>query len=77
MHVYVEAYGFLKGPMDMLTLYENKYKQEVQTSLVWNNLGRRKRDDYTDGTVRITIPSQRHLNRRLNYGNIISNMFKF
>ena len=22
----VEAYGFLKGPMDMLTLYENKYK---------------------------------------------------
>ena len=25
----VEAYGFLKGPMDMLTLYENKYKQEV------------------------------------------------
>ena len=25
-----EAYGFLKGPIDMLTLYENKYKQEVQ-----------------------------------------------
>ena len=24
----VEAYGVLKGPMDMLTLYENKYKQE-------------------------------------------------
>ena len=23
-------YGFLKGPIDMLTLYENKYKQEVQ-----------------------------------------------
>jgi hypothetical protein len=30
MLVYVEAYGFLKGPMDMLTLYENKYKEEVQ-----------------------------------------------
>ena len=25
----VEAYGFLKGPADMLTLYENKYKQEL------------------------------------------------
>ena len=25
-----EAYGFLKGPMDMLTLYEQKYKQELQ-----------------------------------------------
>jgi len=24
-----ETYGFLKGPIDMLTLYENKYKQEV------------------------------------------------
>ena len=23
----VEAYGFLKGPMDMLTLYENKYNK--------------------------------------------------
>ena len=29
MHVYVEAYGYLKGPLDMLTLYENKYKQEL------------------------------------------------
>ena len=26
----VEAYGFLKGPMDMLTLYEQKYKQELE-----------------------------------------------
>jgi hypothetical protein len=25
-----EAFSFLKGPIDMLTLYENKYKQEVQ-----------------------------------------------
>ncbi len=25
----VEAYGFLKGPMDMLTYYENRYKQEI------------------------------------------------
>ena len=52
----VEAYGYLKGPMDMLTLYENKYKQEVQ-KFAAEQLGRRKRDDYTDGTVRIPVPS--------------------
>ena len=52
----VEAYGYLKGPIDMLTLYENKYKQEVQ-KFAAEQLGRRKRDDYTDGTVRIPIPS--------------------
>ena len=52
----IEAYGFLKGPMDMLTLYENKYKQEVE-KFAAEQLGRRKRDDYTDGTVRIPVPS--------------------
>jgi hypothetical protein len=52
----VEAYGYLKGPMDMLTLYENKYKQEVQ-KFAAEQIGRRKRDDYTDGTVRISVPS--------------------
>ena len=51
-----EAYGYLKGPMDMLTLYENKNKQEVE-KFAAEQLGRRKRDDYTDGTVRIPIPS--------------------
>ena len=49
-----EAYGFLKGPMDMLTLYENKYKQEIQ-KFAGAQLGRRRRDDYTDGTVRIPV----------------------
>ena len=52
----VEAYGFLKGPMDMLTLYENKYKQEVQ-KFGGIQIGRRRRDDYTDGTVRIPVNS--------------------
>ena len=52
----VEAYGFLKGPMDMLTLYENKYKQELQ-KFAGVQIGRRRRDDYTDGTVRIPINS--------------------
>ena len=51
-----EAYGFLKGPIDMLTLYENKYKQEVQ-KFANEQVGRRRRDDYTDGTVRLPINS--------------------
>ena len=51
-----ETYGFLKGPADMLTLYEQKYKQEVQ-KFANEQVGRRRRDDYTDGAVRIPINS--------------------
>ena len=51
-----EAFGYLKGLMDMLTLYEGKYKQEVQ-KFAGVQIGRRRRDDYTDGTVRIPIKS--------------------
>jgi len=51
-----EVYGFLKGPIDMLTLYENKYKQEVQ-KFANEQVGRRRRDDYTDGAVRIPVTS--------------------
>ncbi len=52
----VEAYSFLKGPADMLTLYEQKYKQEL-AKFASMQIGRRRRDDYTDGTVRIPIES--------------------
>ena len=52
----VEAYGYLKGPMDVLTLYENKYKNAIQ-QFAGMQLGRRRRDDYTDGTVRIPVKS--------------------
>ena len=51
-----EAYAFLKGPMDMLQLYEGKYKEAVQTFAA-EQIGRRRRDDYTDGAVRIPIQS--------------------
>ena len=51
-----ETYGFLKGPQDMLQLYENKYKQEVE-KFGSEQIGRRRRDDYTDGTIRIPLPS--------------------
>ena len=52
----VEAYGFLKGPTDMLTLYTQKYTQELQKFAAMQ-IGRRRRDDYTDGTIRIPIES--------------------
>jgi len=52
----VEAYSFLKGPQDMLTLYTQKYTQELQKFAAMQ-LGRRRRDDYTDGTLRIPIES--------------------
>jgi len=52
----VEAYSFLKGPQDMLTLYEQKYTQELQ-KFASMQIGRRRRDDYTDGTIRIPIES--------------------
>ena len=51
-----EAYSYLKGPQDMLTLYEQKYKQELQ-KFASLQIGRRRRDDYTDGTIRIPIES--------------------
>ena len=52
----VEAFAFLKGPMEMLTLYENKYKTSIQ-QFAGMQIGRRRRDDYTDGTVRIQVKS--------------------
>ncbi len=53
----VEAFSYLKGPMDMLQLYEKKYQTEVQ-KFGQEQLGRRRRDDYTDGEPRIPVPAQ-------------------
>ena len=50
----VEAFSYLKGPMDMLQLYEKKYQTEVQ-KFGAEQLGRRRRDDYTDGEPRIAV----------------------
>ena len=52
----VEAFSYLKGPMDMLQLYEQKYQTEVQ-KFGGEQIGRRRRDDYTDGEPRIPVPS--------------------
>ena len=53
----VEAFSYLKGPMDMLQLYEQKYQTEVQ-KFGAEQLGRRRRDDYTDGEPRIPVNVQ-------------------
>jgi len=53
----VEAFSYLKGPQDMLQLYEQKYQTEVQ-KFGQEQLGRRRRDDYTDGEPRIPVPAQ-------------------
>ena len=53
----VEAFSYLKGPQDMLQLYEQKYQTEVQ-KFGAEQLGRRRRDDYTDGELRIPVPAQ-------------------
>ena len=52
----VETYGYLKGPAVMLQLYEQKYKEEAQ-KFALEQTGRRRRDDYTDGTIRTKIDS--------------------
>ena len=48
----VEAYGFLKGPMDMIQFYEKKYTEAAQGFSI-EQMGRRRRDEYQDGSPRI------------------------
>ena len=51
-----EAYGFLKGPMDMYKLYSDKYNVAMQ-GFALEQVGRRRRDEYQDGTPRIVVPA--------------------
>jgi hypothetical protein len=48
----VEAYGFLKGPVDMLQLYDKKYVEAVKGFSI-EQIGRRRRDEYQAGVPRI------------------------
>jgi hypothetical protein len=47
-----EAYGFLKGPVDMLQLYDSKYVEAVKGFSI-EQMGRRRRDEYQAGVPRI------------------------
>ena len=48
----VEAFSFLKGPNDLLQLYEGRYKQAVEGFSI-EQMGRRRRDEYQSGVPRI------------------------
>jgi hypothetical protein len=44
--------AFLKGPNDLLQLYEGKYKQVVEGFSI-EQMGRRRRDEYQSGVPRV------------------------
>jgi|TARA_R110002012_G_scaffold171003_2_gene335671 hypothetical protein len=48
----VEAFSFLKGPNDLLQLYEGKYKQVLEGFSI-EQMGRRRRDEYQSGVPRV------------------------
>ena len=52
----LEAFAYLKGPMDMYKLYQEKYNMALQ-GFTLEQTGRRRRDEYQDGTLRIKVPS--------------------
>ena len=48
----VEEFSFLKGPNDLLQLYEGKYKQVLEGFSI-EQMGRRRRDEYQSGVPRV------------------------
>ena len=53
----VEAYGYLKGPADMLQYYEGSFKRALQSYAI-EQQGRRRRDEYQDGAIRTPLKSE-------------------
>ena len=53
----VEAYGYLKGPADMLQYYEQSFQRAIQSYAV-EQQGRRRRDEYNDGVIRTPLKSE-------------------
>ena len=52
----VEAYGYLKGPADMLQYYTQSYQRAIQSYAI-EQQGRRRRDEYQDGVIRTPLKS--------------------
>ena len=52
----VETFKFLKGPENMIQLYEASYQEGLQTFAA-EQQGRRRRDEYRDGVLRLPIKS--------------------
>tara|TARA_R110002020_G_scaffold327410_1_gene543364 strand:- start:5 stop:652 length:648 start_codon:yes stop_codon:yes gene_type:complete len=54
--VLVECFAYLKGPMDMYKLYQDKYNISVQ-DFALQQMGRRRRGEYDSGVPRVKVPS--------------------
>ena len=52
----IEAFAYLKGPIDMYKLYQEKYNESLQ-GFALEQTGRRRRDEYQDGTLRLKLNS--------------------
>ena len=52
----VEAYGYLKGPVDMLQYYAQAYEKALQSYAI-EQQGRRRRDEWEDGAIRTPLKS--------------------
>ena len=53
----VEAYGYLKGPADMLQYYEGSFRRALQSYSI-EQQGRRRRDEWQDGAIRTPLKSE-------------------
>ena len=54
--VLAETFRFLKGPDNLYNLYNSKYNEEVQ-NFALQQMGRRRRGEYSDGVPRIKVDS--------------------
>lgn len=52
----IQAFAYLKGPQDLYTQYKGLYDESIQ-AFALQQMGRRRRDEYTDGVPRIKVPS--------------------
>mgnify|MGYP003659783986 FL=1 len=53
----VNAYGYLKGPADMLQYYSQAYEKALLSYAI-EQQGRRRRDEYQDGVIRTVLESK-------------------
>ena len=53
----IEAFKYLKGPYDLLAQYDKSYQQALERLQI-EQQGRRRRDEYQDGVIRVPLQSQ-------------------
>jgi len=53
----VNAYGYLKGPADMIQYYQGQYDKSLESYAI-EQIGQRRRDEYQDGEIRTPLNSK-------------------